>query len=412
MSAVNVSLFVSIGVIVMRLANPPPGGGGRVCDWIGRGVIGASYRYGRPGLVAIGAGGRGSMPRLTDRRTFDDATLARLRARAQHVIVVMFENRSFDQMLGLLDHPDRATFGSHFTGIGSCPNPNDWAPGTPPVTVTETDDYRLALDPPHGHHSAIAQMNVIGDGPQMNGFVNVYARKLSGKEPEHPKRWWVLAIVVAVVLALCGVAVGDVARLVSDPDHWQWFVVLVVAAIVGLAYSAWTVPSLSRWKVFAGVAVVGIVLGAFVDGLVHLPEVLDRWVAIIAGAFGALALGGALLWWWKLRQPEKPAPLTDVAAGVVAPTIMRCFQPQNVPVLAFLAKSYVTCVQWHSSVPGATWPNRNFAHAATSDESTDIEVGFYRDRTIFELLDREQEKLNGDDRSAPHGESSSTTHHR
>ena len=74
------------------------------------------------------------------------------------------------------------------------------------------------------------------------------------------------------------------------------------------------------------------------------------------------------------------------------------FSAAEHPVLAFLAKSYVTCVQWHSSVPGATWPNRNFAHAATSDESTDIEVGFYRDRTIFELLDREQEKLNGDDK--------------
>jgi phospholipase C len=38
-------------------------------------------------------------------------------------------------------------------------------------------------------------------------------------------------------------------------------------------------------------------------------------------------------------------------------------------------------------VPGATWPNRNFAHAGTSDESVDIEVGFYQDRTIFQLLD-------------------------
>jgi phospholipase C len=57
--------------------------------------------------------------------------------------------------------------------------------------------------------------------------------------------------------------------------------------------------------------------------------------------------------------------------------------------LAQLARDYVVCTRWHSSVPGATWPNRNFVHAATSDESVDIELGFYRDRTIFELLDRE-----------------------
>ena len=80
------------------------------------------------------------------------------------------------------------------------------------------------------------------------------------------------------------------------------------------------------------------------------------------------------------------------------PSIMACLPSDKVPVLSFLAKNYVTCVQWYSSVPGAAWPNRNFAHAATSDESTDIEAGFYRDRTIFELLDSERNKrLGGDD---------------
>jgi phospholipase C len=39
-------------------------------------------------------------------------------------------------------------------------------------------------------------------------------------------------------------------------------------------------------------------------------------------------------------------------------------------------------------VPGETWPNRNFFHAGSSSGSVDIELGFYRDRTIFQILDK------------------------
>jgi len=41
-----------------------------------------------------------------------------------------------------------------------------------------------------------------------------------------------------------------------------------------------------------------------------------------------------------------------------------------------------------SSVPGETWPNRNFMHAATSDGETNIYPRFYTNRTIFEVLER------------------------
>lgn len=45
---------------------------------------------------------------------------------------------------------------------------------------------------------------------------------------------------------------------------------------------------------------------------------------------------------------------------------MRCFSPEYVPVLAQLAKEFVLCDHWHSSMAGPTEPNRMFAHAATS----------------------------------------------
>ena len=68
--------------------------------------------------------------------------------------------------------------------------------------------------------------------------------------------------------------------------------------------------------------------------------------------------------------------------------IMKCMQPNTeLPVLSTLAIEYALCTRWFSSVPGATWPNRNFLHAATSDRSVDIELGFYESKTVFQMLD-------------------------
>lgn len=79
-------------------------------------------------------------------------------------------------------------------------------------------------------------------------------------------------------------------------------------------------------------------------------------------------------------------------AGVdVGSIVMRCLTPEKVPALSTLAREFALCTRWFSSVPGATWPNRNFLHAATSDQAVDIEFGVYRDRTIFELLEDELE---------------------
>lgn len=46
--------------------------------------------------------------------------------------------------------------------------------------------------------------------------------------------------------------------------------------------------------------------------------------------------------------------------------IMRCFAPRQLPVLNQLAREFVVCDRWFSSMPGPTWPNRLFAMAATS----------------------------------------------
>jgi phospholipase C len=69
------------------------------------------------------------------------------------------------------------------------------------------------------------------------------------------------------------------------------------------------------------------------------------------------------------------------------PLAMLCQSPAQVPVMSRLALEFVACTRWFSSVPGETWPNRNFMHAATSDGETDIDVRWYTNPTIFELLE-------------------------
>ena len=47
-------------------------------------------------------------------------------------------------------------------------------------------------------------------------------------------------------------------------------------------------------------------------------------------------------------------------------SVMRCFRPEQLPALTALAKHYLVCDNWFSSVPGPTAPNRQFAHFGTS----------------------------------------------
>jgi phospholipase C len=46
--------------------------------------------------------------------------------------------------------------------------------------------------------------------------------------------------------------------------------------------------------------------------------------------------------------------------------IMKCFGPEQLPVLNALAREFAVCDNWFSSMPGPTWPNRFFIHAGSS----------------------------------------------
>jgi phospholipase C len=55
------------------------------------------------------------------------------------------------------------------------------------------------------------------------------------------------------------------------------------------------------------------------------------------------------------------------SGGIAAPgEVLKCFAPEQLPVLAALAQEFAICDNWHASMPGPTWPNRMFVHAASS----------------------------------------------
>jgi phospholipase C len=90
-----------------------------------------------------------------------------------------------------------------------------------------------------------------------------------------------------------------------------------------------------------------------------------------------------------------------VASGGKDPgEILKCYRPDQLPVLNALANEFVVCDNWHASMPGPTWPNRMFVHAASSggldhspktDEIVEWETvdGFLlKNGTIFDALQK------------------------
>jgi phospholipase C len=77
---------------------------------------------------------------------------------------------------------------------------------------------------------------------------------------------------------------------------------------------------------------------------------------------------------------------------------LRCYGPDQVPVVTALASEFVLCDSWFSSMPGPTWPNRYFVHAASSgglDHSpTTADIAYYmafgysfQNGTIYDRLE-------------------------
>jgi phospholipase C len=197
-----------------------------------------------------------------------------------HVVVLALENRSFDHLLGYLDHPNPDFDGVRHGGPYNNPGWN----GAGPVATTSKAKTVLPVCPDHSHDAAMEQLG-LSSAPHNTtstnqGFVTSYERICRGLSPQ----------------------------------------------------------------AFAGL----------------LAPIIN---------------------WWRSRTPPA-API--IGRG---PLVMDCQDPSHVPVLAALATQFAVCTRWFCSVPGETWPNRNFMHSATSDGETNIDPRLYTNKTIFELLE-------------------------
>jgi phospholipase C len=72
--------------------------------------------------------------------------------------------------------------------------------------------------------------------------------------------------------------------------------------------------------------------------------------------------------------------------------ILGCMTSSAVPVIRRLAEEFLVCDRWFASVPGPTWPNRDFVHAGTSMGHADspdhgqMFWGYPHVRTIYHSL--------------------------
>lgn len=74
-------------------------------------------------------------------------------------------------------------------------------------------------------------------------------------------------------------------------------------------------------------------------------------------------------------DPNQPYPAID-NSGYVAnyrnrgsanpAKCMACYEERQLPIITTLAREFAICDQWFASMPGPTWPNRLFVHAASS----------------------------------------------
>ncbi|HEU4421607.1 MAG TPA: alkaline phosphatase family protein [Pilimelia sp.] len=296
----------------------------------------------------------------------------------EHVVVVMFENRSYDHMLGLLS--DDPAYDGVRPGDPEFTNPEDpTQPDRNRVPVTDDATPGIAGDPPHSHASVVEQIGLRWRGtPRMDGFVAAYSRKLAGNEEGRPVVHW------ERVAGLAAVVVGVAAAALALPWAGPLLagaaaVVIPVEAAITWAYRRRrTLPAAPWGLIFAVPVAAVLVLGA-------LSALLGRFVGyagrllLLAAVLGA-AIGVAVVV-LRRRVRKPPVGIAD------SHRIMACMRPfAQLPVLATLAANFTVCTRWHCSVPGPTWPNRNFAHAGTSDGTVDIEIGLYSNPTIFHRL--------------------------
>ncbi len=193
---------------------------------------------------------------------------ALLRAKIKHIVVLMLENRSFDNLLGWLYEGRRTADGQEFEGLTA----DLWNP------LDNIDSDGLSF---------VEKVPVEKNGQSKTHFGKPVANPVNFSQPT-----------------------PDPGEGYADTNH-QLF---------------------QRYQVGA----------QFPPAPVNMGFVQNYQNAML---YGAYSFGDA---------PGDPRQ------------IMRCYTPEQTPVLSTLAKCFAVCDHYHASVPSQTLPNRAFVHAATS----------------------------------------------
>ena len=108
----------------------------------------------------------------------------------------------------------------------------------------------------------------------------------------------------------------------------------------------------------------------------HFPAVHKQLYFGTNGPPAAPSMGGFVQSYWDQRQDVNHSR-----------QIMFYFQPEKLPVLTTLARSYAVFNGWFSSIPGPTICNRAFAHYGTSFGHVDMNL-FYLNTPFLSIYDR------------------------
>ncbi len=99
----------------------------------------------------------------------------------------------------------------------------------------------------------------------------------------------------------------------------------------------------------------------------HLPD--GHWDLDHSGAATREQIGGGAMDGFAASYAQKllGSRVADPDPGIA----MGYYNAEDLPVYDHLAEHFCVCDRWHSSVPGATWPNRLYAVAGSADGSLD-----------------------------------------
>lgn len=294
----------------------------------------------------------------------------------EHVIVLMLENRSFEHIFAFAGLPD--------CGKPTHPRPDEETSLPPP---NATAKRVVPLDGPHSHGSVMKAMARQGDVAEMTGFADAYVDKAAGKAPA-------LAGPLSMRLNFLAAATGAAAiwQLAWPCAVAVWLGLVVVLLIVFVSLSVGWLDgrntilrwAFGKWGKWLPVLLALPVLAAVAAWRATSDEPIVR---AVAGATLGLAAIGCAFAARAVRKQGGPDLVATHKKEVFLEAALSAHQRTTIAPLADLASAYGVCARWHCSIPGETWPNRNFAVAGTSDGAVDIEYRLFTDRTIFESLE-------------------------